>query len=81
MVNLLSGGKDTDLGEGELVDVKTKSLKILPVYEIWEIYCCQSCGSFHYKIRLIEANGNMPLPLEFVCPEERPARLEQSSSC
>ena len=75
----INGGKDMNLCEGEFVGVKTKSLGISPVYEVWERYCCKSCGRFHYKIRLTETSEDTTLPLEFICPEQRLTRLENSS--
>ena len=72
---VVDGDESAPYCEGEFVSVKTKSLEILPVYEVWERYCCQSCGKFHYKIRLAETSEDIPLPLEFICPEQRLTRL------
>ncbi len=78
---IVNDGKYANFGEGELVSGKTKSLGISPVYEIWESYCCQSCGGFHYKIRLTEGSEDTLLPREFICPERRLIRMENSSVC
>ncbi|MCR4321449.1 MAG: hypothetical protein NUV74_14070 [Candidatus Brocadiaceae bacterium] len=81
--NLMSvnGCKDANFGEGEFVSIETKSLGILPVYEILEMFRCRSCDIFHYKIKLTEAIEDTPLPLEFICPEQRLTRLESSRVC
>lgn len=36
---IVNAGKDANFNERELVSVKTKSLGILPVYEVWEVNC------------------------------------------
>lgn len=77
----INGGEDANFGEGEFVSVETKSLGILPVYEILEMFRCRSCGIFHYKIKLTEAIGDIPLPSAFISPELRLTRLENSSVC
>lgn len=57
--------------EGDSVKVLSKILQFQPIYEVWGTYKCTECCKFCYRLKLIETEKDLPLPLEFICPEDR----------
>lgn len=57
--------------EGDSVKVLSKILQFQPIYEVWGTYKCTECCKFHYRLRLRELETDLPLPQEFICPEDR----------
>jgi hypothetical protein len=61
--------RDAIFERNDTIGVKTSHLVILPKYVVFEVYICNSCGDFYYKIEPDKSYEGFPK--ELILPEDR----------